>query len=288
MKSRPTSTITSHATIDFTRGRVVSLSNDWTTTSVNDNVEGFKLREGDFLHQFPGGQMVLSKTPKPGSLTSHLIQTQHELFGTYLAGEHLRTATSPTFVIKSNLAASGFTIASVAFTPWTVQHQPGSVPRVEPLHIANKDELKRNCVNRLFMHDPDANEGHICLVFGKDGIEVYFIDYAACFSGHDGKNYDIAMSGLGRAKYKEIWGHELIDDCSDPIVLGQLEMIENLPLKELKREYSRITEEIIMKFQLPRNTKTEIEENQEKGIEIIRYRKANVRDWIKEQKSKQV
>lgn len=241
---------------------------------------GYKLRnDSDSIYITPEGP-IWSKKPKSNAPLAY-FEAQHELLGNYISSA-LNDSVTPTFLLKSNDSET-FTIASFIQTPWTVKNHPEKI-EITSSEVTDKSALKKNWITRHLLHDSDANDGHVCLIFSEGEIKPYFIDFAYCFTGYGGKNYEIAMSGVGKVNSKGIFGSDLISDFRDPVVMKQISNIEKLDISKIERKSTNINNAIIKIFRLNQQALEKVEENRRRCIEIIKYRKENLRSWIEKEK----
>lgn len=266
---------------------IIDQTQNWKTLSYADSntVEqkyGFKLRnDSDSIHITPEEFDIWSKKPKSYAPLAY-FEALHELLGNYISSA-LNDSVTPTFLLKSNDSET-FTIASLCQTPWTVQNLPPGRSEITSSEITDKNALKKNWITRHLLHDSDANDGHVCLIFSEGEIKPYFIDFAYCFTGYGGKNYEIAMSGVGKVNSKGIFAADLISDFRDSVVMEQIDSSEELDMSKVQRESISIRNAIFQSFKLDQETRERIEDDRKKCIEIVKYRKENLRSWIEKEK----
>ena len=252
----------------------------WTTWN-HDNLEEFEKSHGvrpkfhnqdDVIYQDSQDHFFYAKIPKPTS-DGGIIQLTNELWGNFTYSSV--GLVCPPSVFATVDSSGTFRIASSFDLQFSDALQPED--SFDEWSRNGLEQLKGNCVGRVYLHDTDTNISNIC--FNRTAGFPCFIDFAHSGTGIHGDKFEAASSRLG-VHDVNYFGWQLIDNQSDSAVKHFTDRFSNFPIHRLEQHGRKILPLIISKLPLAKKQKEKLWENFDKTIQIHRFRKSNIRPWI--------
>lgn len=258
---------------------VVYIPDEWVRW--DDSTAGeFEKRYGVSLRFHNSGDVVYqnsqdffyAKVPKPTS-DGGIIQLTNELWGNFTYSSV--GLSCPPRVFAAIDPSGAFRIASSFDLQFSDNLQTESSFSIK-WSKHGLDQLKGNCIGRVYLHDTDVNPSNICFSH-VTGLPC-FVDFAHAGIGIHGDKFKAASSGIGIHDI-DYYGWQFVNSQDDFAVKDFADKFSNFPLHKLEQYGRRILSQIICKLPLAKLQEKRLWENFDKTIQIHRFRRFNIKPW---------